>query len=177
MDFQVSFVVSTPQNCILARLSSLGLAGRDVTFLDHRRSVGTPRQWRHIFGSKDVSWGPASVMSRFWIKRGQLGPRVSDVTFLDQGGQLGPCVSDVTFLDQRRSVGAPRQWRHVFGSMEVSWTPLLVFGWFPWFFKVVSWFFMVFGWFPWFFKVVSWFFMVSLQIVPARTVSWPDHPV
>merc|ERR1712013_759149 len=33
----------------------------------------------------------------------------------------------------------------------------MVFGWFPWFFKVVSWFFMVFGWFPWFFKVVSWF--------------------
>ena len=24
----------------------------------------------------------------------------------------------------------------------------MVFGWFPWFFKVVSWFFMVFGWFP-----------------------------
>ena len=53
----------------------------------------------------------------------------------------------------------------------------MVFGWFPWFFKVVSWFlvgfnsflrwfhgvswfFMVFGWFPWFFKVVSWFHMV-----------------
>ena len=36
----------------------------------------------------------------------------------------------------------------------------MVFGWFPWFFKVVSWFFMVFGWFPWFFKVVSWFIMV-----------------
>ena len=44
----------------------------------------------------------------------------------------------------------------------------IVFGWFPWFFKVVSllfygfwlvsivfkvfsWYFMVFGWFPWFF--------------------------
>ena len=36
----------------------------------------------------------------------------------------------------------------------------MVFGQFPWFFKVVSWFSMVFGWFPWFFKVVSWFFMV-----------------
>merc|ERR1712004_237351 len=35
-----------------------------------------------------------------------------------------------------------------------------IFGWFPWFFKVVSWFFMVFGWFPWFFKVGSWFLMV-----------------
>ena len=28
----------------------------------------------------------------------------------------------------------------------------MVFGWFPWFFKVVSWFFMVFGGFLWFFK-------------------------
>ena len=52
--------ICTLRNCILARLSSLGLAGRDVTFLDqggqlgppvsdvtfldHRRSVGTPRQ-------------------------------------------------------------------------------------------------------------------------------------
>ena len=36
----------------------------------------------------------------------------------------------------------------------------MVFGWFPWFFKMVSWFFMVFGWFPWFFKMVSWFFIV-----------------
>ena len=24
------------------------------------------------------------------------------------------------------------------------------FGWFPWFFKLVSWFIMDFGWFPWF---------------------------
>ena len=29
----------------------------------------------------------------------------------------------------------------------------MVFGWFPWFFKVVSWFFMVFGWFSCVFKV------------------------
>ena len=36
----------------------------------------------------------------------------------------------------------------------------MVFGWFPWFFKLVSWFFMVLGWFPWFFKVVFWFLMV-----------------
>ena len=26
----------------------------------------------------------------------------------------------------------------------------MVLGWFPWFFKVVSWFFMVFGWYLWF---------------------------
>ena len=39
----------------------------------------------------------------------------------------------------------------------------MVFAWFPWFFKVVSWFFMVFGWFPWFLKVVSWFFMIIMK--------------
>ena len=32
---------------------------------------------------------------------------------------------------------------------------------------VVSGLFMVFGWFPWFFKVPGWFFMVFLQNVPA----------
>ena len=30
--------------------------------------------------------------------KGQLGPRVGDVTFFNHGGQLGPPVSDVTFL-------------------------------------------------------------------------------
>merc|ERR1712013_22511 len=48
-----------------------------------------------------------------------------------------------------------------------------VFGWFPWFFKVVSWFFMVFGWFPWFFKVFSWFFigfsLVSMVLLVENT--------
>ena len=34
-------------------------------------------------------------------------------------GQLRPRVCHVTFLDQRRSVGAPRLSRHVFGSKEV----------------------------------------------------------
>ena len=29
-------------------------------------------------------------------------------------GRLGPPVSVVTFFNQRRSVGAPREWRHVF---------------------------------------------------------------
>ena len=36
----------------------------------------------------------------------------------------------------------------------------MVFGWFIWFFKVVSWFFMVFGWFTcfsWLLVVFSWF--------------------
>ena len=43
---------------------------------------------------------------------------------------------------------------------QIGFMVFKVFGWFPWFFKVASWFFMVFGWFPWFFKLVSWFFMV-----------------
>ena len=42
----------------------------------------------------------------------------------------------------------------------------MVFGWFPWFFNVVSWFFMVFGWFPWFFNVVSRFIILLLVNVP-----------
>ena len=61
-------------------------------FLDQRRSVGTLRQWRHVFGSKEVGWDPVLVTSRFWIKGGQLVSRVSDVTFLDQRRSVGvPC--------------------------------------------------------------------------------------
>ena len=41
-------------------------------------------------------------------------------------GQLGPRVGDVTFFNQRRSVGAPRLSRDVFGSKEVSWDPVSV---------------------------------------------------
>ena len=41
-------------------------------------------------------------------------------------GQLGPRVCHVTFLDQRRSVGAPRLSRHVFGSKKGSWGPASV---------------------------------------------------
>ena len=70
----------------------------------------------------------------------------------------------VTFLDQWRSVGSRVGNGNVFGSIEVSWAPLLVFqGGFMVFhgFLLVSMFFqggfMVFGWFPWFFKVVLWF--------------------
>ena len=72
----------------------------------------------------------------------------------------------VTFLDQWRSVGSRVGNGNVFGSIEVSWAPLLVFqGGFMVFhgFLLVSMFFqggfMVFGWFPWFFKVVSWFLL------------------
>ena len=36
---------------------------------------------------------------------GRLGPRVGNVTFLDQSRSVGTIVGDVTFLDQWRSVG------------------------------------------------------------------------
>ena len=63
-----------------------------VTFLDQRRSVWAPRLSLNVFGSKEVSWGPASVTSCFWIKGGQLGPRVCHVTFLDQRRSDGASV-------------------------------------------------------------------------------------
>ena len=53
----------------------------------------------------------------------------------------------------------------------------MVFGWFPWFFKVVAWFLMVFSWLPWFFKVVSWFLMVfgwfPCSPPPSNVGFWP----
>ena len=94
-----------------------------------------------------------------------MTPRVS-VTFLfipapppppSQRSVVNTCKL-VTFLDQWRSVGLVFQ-----GGFMV----FMVFGGFPWFFSVVSWFFMVFGWFLWFFIVPGWFFMVFLQNVPA----------
>ena len=57
--------------------------------------------------------------------KGQLGPRVSSLTFLIKGGQLGCCVGDITFFNQRRSVGALCWWRHVFAPNEVSCGPAL----------------------------------------------------
>ena len=165
----------------------------DVTFLDQMRSVGAPRQWRHVFGSRrsvgapcqwrhvfgsqEVSWDPASVTSHFWIKGRQLGPCVSDVTFLDQKRSVGAPRQWRYVFGSRRSVGALRQWRYVFGSKEVSWGPTSVTSRFwinggqldpPFGFWLVSMFFqgsfmvfhgfwlvsmvymVVFGWFPWF---------------------------
>merc|ERR1711873_274541 len=58
----------------------------------------------------------------------------------------------------------------------------MVFGWFPWFFKVVSWFFMVscgsrlvfhgFSWFSWFQVGFSWFFskMYPPKLYPGPTI-------
>ena len=54
----------------------LDLSIGDVTFLDQRRSVGSPYWWRHVFGSEG----------------GQLDPPVGDLTFLDQRTSVGsPC--------------------------------------------------------------------------------------
>ena len=37
--------------------------------------------------------------------KGQLGPRVGDVTFFNHGGQLGACVGDVTFFNHVGQLG------------------------------------------------------------------------
>ena len=76
-----------------------------------------------------------------------MGPRVSDVTFFDHGSH-GFWLVSIVFQGRIMVFG----WFPCFFKV-VSWL-FMVFGWFPRFFKVVSWFFMVFGWFPWFFKVV-----------------------
>ena len=87
--------------------------------------------------------------------KGQLGPRVGNVTFFNHGGQLGPCVGNVTFFNH----GGFSWFLVGFHGFQDS---FMVFGWFPWFFKVVSWFFMGFGLFPWFFKVFYGFWLVSM---------------
>ena len=100
--------------------------------------------------------GPRVGDVTFFIHGGQLGACVGDVTFFNHVGQLGPCVGDVTFFNHVGQLGP-----HVDDVTSTHEKPTKnMKNWFAWFFKVVSWFFMVFGWFPWFFKVVSWFIMV-----------------
>ena len=48
-----------------------------------------------------VGWGYVLVMSRFWIKGGQLGPVLVTLRFWIKGGQLGTRVSDVTFFGSK----------------------------------------------------------------------------
>ena len=52
--------------------------------------------------------GPRVGDVTFFNHGGQLGPCVGDVTFFNHGGQLGTCVGDVTFFNQWRSVGTLR---------------------------------------------------------------------
>ena len=59
-------------------------------------------------------------MKKSKSKRSVGDPRESRYVFWTKGGQLGAHVSNVT----------------IFGPKEVIWGPT-VFGWFPWFFKVV----------------------------------------
>ena len=51
----------------------------DITLLDQNRSVGSPCPCCQVFGSKQVSWIPLSVMSRFWTKAGQLETFVGSI--------------------------------------------------------------------------------------------------
>ena len=52
-----------------------------VTFFNQRRSVGAPRESRHVF-----------------IHGGRLGPRVSNVTFFNHGGRLVSMIFHGSFM-------------------------------------------------------------------------------
>ena len=54
--------------------------------------------------SKEVSLCPSLLSSRYWIK-----------------GQSGPWVTDVPFMDQSRSVGAPRRWKTLAEKQKINW--------------------------------------------------------
>jgi len=58
--------------------------------------------------------------------KGQLGPRVGDVTFFNHGGQLGPCVGDVTFFNHGGQLGTCVGDVTFFNQKEVSWGPASV---------------------------------------------------
>ena len=58
--------------------------------------------------------------------KGQLGPRVGDVTFFNHGGQLGPCVGDVTFFNHGGQLGTCVGDVTFFNQKEVIWGPASV---------------------------------------------------
>ena len=60
----------------------------------NKRSFGASCKWRDIF----------------WIKGGQLGPRVGNMTFFGSKEITWyPVLATLHFLDERRSVGTPRR--------------------------------------------------------------------
>ena len=65
---------------------------------------GEGKKSKHLKGQL----GPRVGDVTFFNHGGQLGPCVGDVTFFNHGGQLGTCVGDVTFFNQWRSVGTLR---------------------------------------------------------------------
>ena len=83
--------------------------------------------------------------------KGQLGPRVGDVTFFNHGGQLGACVGDVTFFNHVGQLGpcvgdvtffnhVGQLGPHVDDVTSTHEKPTKnMKNWFAWFFKVVSW--------------------------------------
>merc|ERR1712013_361862 len=124
--------------------------------------LDTPVRDVTFFGSKEVSWDPASLVFQggFMVYHFFLGSMVF------QGGlMVFHCLWLVSMIFQGGFM--------IFHGPWLVYMVFKVFGWFPWFFKVVSWFFMVFGWFPWFFKVFSWFFigfsLVSMVLLVENT--------
>ena len=114
--------------------------------------------------------GRKSVTSRFWIKAGQLDPPVHDVTILDQRRSVGLVFSWFLVGFHGFSmwfhgfswflVGFNSFSRCFHGFWLVSMVfqvSFMVSHCFGLVSMVFQGGFMVFGWFPWFFKVVSWF--------------------
>ena len=94
--------------------------------------------------------------------KGQLGPRVGDVTFFNHGGQLGPCVGDVTFFNHGGQLGTCVGDVTFFNQKEVSWGPASVTWHFSRWFQGCSRFLVGFHGFSRWFLGFSWFLLVSM---------------
>ena len=78
-------------NCFHHNVLHYSMISYNILQSKHLKGQDPPVSDGHVFGSKEVSWIPLLVTSRFWIK----------------GGQLDPLLVKSCFLDQRRSVGPP----------------------------------------------------------------------
>merc|ERR1712013_847881 len=95
--------------------------------------LDTPVRDVTFFGSKEVSWDPASLVFQggFMVYHFFLGSMVF------QGGlMVFHCLWLVSMIFQGGLM--------IFHGPWLVYMVFKVFGWFPWFFKVVSWFFIGF---------------------------------
>ena len=68
-------------NCFHHNVLHYSMISYNILQSKHLKGQDPPVSDGHVFGSKEVSWIPLLVTSRFWIKGGQLDPPVGDVTF------------------------------------------------------------------------------------------------